>query len=64
MQIIFNSRRTMSSVRLLVDCFYNKTGIRSISREDLKEDLNKQGDIVVRVLDKPVEAPAEREYNG
>ena len=40
MPVIFNSRRTMSGVRLIVDCFYNKTGISSISREDLKgEDI-------------------------
>jgi len=54
----------MSGVRLLVDCFYNKTGIRCISRKDLKEDVNKHGDIAVRVLDKPAKAPAEREHNG
>jgi len=54
----------MSGVRLLVDCFYNKTGIRCISREDLKEDVNKHGDIAVRVLDKSAKAPAEREHNG
>jgi len=34
MPVIFHSRRTMSGVRLLVDCFNNKTGIRFISRKD------------------------------
>jgi hypothetical protein len=64
MPVIFISRGTMSGVRLLVDCFYNKTGIRCISREDLKEDVNKHGDIAVRVLDKLAKAPAEKEHNG
>jgi hypothetical protein len=64
MPVIFISRRTISGVRLLVDCFYNKTGIRCISREDLKEDINKHGDIAVRILDKLAKAPAERECNG
>jgi cytidylate kinase len=56
MPVIFISRGTMSGVHLLVDYFHSQTGIRCISREDLEENVNKHGEIAVRVLEKLAEA--------
>ena len=42
----------MSGVHLLVDYLHSQTGIRCISREDLEKDVNKHGEIAVRVLEK------------
>lgn len=58
MPVIFLSRGTMSGVHLLVDCLHNKTGIRCISREDLEKDVNKHGEIAIRVLEKLAKAPS------
>jgi cytidylate kinase len=52
MPVIFISRGTMSGVHLLVDYLHNQTGIRCISREDLENDVNKHGEIAVKVLEK------------
>ena len=46
----------MSGVHLLVDYLHSQTGIRCISREDLENDVNKHGEIAVRVLEKLAEA--------
>ena len=56
MPVIFISRGTMSGVHLLVDYLHSQTGIRCISREDLENDVNKHGEIAVRVLEKLAEA--------
>ena len=56
MPVIFISRGTMSGVHLLVDYLHNQTGIRCISREDLEKDVNKHGEIAVRVLKKLAKA--------
>jgi len=52
MPVIFISRGTMSGVHLFLDYFHSRTGIRCISREDLENDVNKHGEIAVRVLEK------------
>jgi len=52
MPVIFISRGTMSGVHLLVDYLHSQTGIRCISRENLEENVNKHGEIAVRVLEK------------
>jgi cytidylate kinase len=52
MPVIFISRGTMSGVHLLLDYLHSRTGIRCISREDLEKDVNKHGEIAVRVLEK------------
>ena len=52
MPVIFISRGTMSGVHLFLDYLHSRTGIRCISREDLENDVNKHGEIAVRVLEK------------
>jgi len=52
MPVIFISRGTMSGVHLILDYFHSRTRIRCISREDLENDVNKHGEIAVRVLEK------------
>ena len=52
MPVIFISRGTMSGVHLFLDYFHSRTGIRCISREDLENDVNKHGEIAVKVLEK------------
>jgi len=52
MPVIFISRGTMSGVHMVLDYFHSRTGIRCISREDLENDVNKHGEIAVRVLEK------------
>ena len=52
MPVIFISRGTMSGVHLFLDYFHSRTGIRCISREDLENDVNRHGEIAVRVLEK------------
>jgi cytidylate kinase len=52
MPVIFISRGTMSGVHLLVECLHSKTGVRCISHEDLEKNVNKHGEIAVRVVEK------------
>ena len=52
MPVIFISRGTMSGVRLLVDCFHERTGLRCICREDLEKVVNRHGELATRVLEK------------
>ena len=52
MPVIFISRGTMSGVHLFLDYLHSRTGIRCSSREDLENDVNKHGEIAVRVLEK------------
>ena len=52
MAVIFVSRGTMSGVHLLMDCVYERTGIRRISREDLEEVVNRHGDLAKRILER------------
>jgi hypothetical protein len=50
--VIFVSRGTMSGVHLLMDCLYERTGIRRISREDLEEVVNRHGELAKRILER------------
>jgi len=52
MPVIFVSRGTMSGVHLLMDCLYERTGIRRISREDLEEVVNRHGELAKRILER------------
>jgi hypothetical protein len=52
MAVIFVSRGTMSGVHLLMDCLYERTGIRRISREDLEERVNRHGAVAKRILER------------
>jgi hypothetical protein len=52
MAVIFVSRGTMSGVYLLMDCLYERTGIRRISREDLEEVVNRHGELPKRILER------------
>ena len=56
MPVIFISRGTMSGVHLLVECLHSKTGVRCISHEDLEKNVNKHGEIAVRVVEKLAKA--------
>jgi hypothetical protein len=42
----------MSGVHLLMDCLYERTGIRRISREDLEEVVNRHGELAKRILER------------
>jgi hypothetical protein len=42
----------MSGVHLLMDCLYERTGIRRISREDLQEVVNRHGELAKRILER------------
>ncbi len=52
MAIIFVSRGTMSGVHFLLDCLYERTGIRRISHEDLEEVVNRHGEVAKRILER------------
>jgi hypothetical protein len=52
MAVIFVSRGTMSGVHLLMECLYERTGIRRISREDLEEVVNRHGEVAKRILER------------
>ena len=52
MAVIFVSRGTMSGVHLLMDCLYERTRIRRISREDLEEVVNRHGELAKRILER------------
>ncbi len=52
MPVIFVSRGTMSGVHLLMDCFFERTGIPRISREDLEEVVNRHGELAKRILER------------
>ena len=58
MAVIFISRGTMSGVRLLVDCLFERTGIRCTSHEDLQEVVNRHGDLAKRILERLENATA------
>lgn len=59
MPVIFISRGTMSGVRLVLDLLYERTGIYSISREDLEKKVNQYGEIATKVLEKLPEAVSD-----
>ena len=61
MPVIFVSRGTMSGVHLLMDCLYERTGIRRISREDLQDVVNRHGDLPKRILGKLAKATSAYE---
>jgi len=42
----------MSGVHLLVDCLFERTGIRCISHEDLQEVVNRHGELAKRILER------------
>jgi Cytidylate kinase-like family len=52
MAVIFVSRGTMSGVHLLMDCLYERTRVRRISREDLQEVVNRHGELPKRILER------------
>jgi hypothetical protein len=52
MPVIFVSRGTMSGVHLLMDCLYERTGIRHISRENLEEEVNRHGELAKRIVER------------
>jgi cytidylate kinase len=52
MPVIFISRGTISGAHMLVDSIREKTGIRSISHEDLVKTVNQYGEIASRILEK------------
>jgi hypothetical protein len=52
MAVIFISRGTMSGVHLLIDCLYERSRTRCISREDLEEVVNRHGELPKRMLER------------
>ncbi len=61
MPVIFISRGTMSGVSLVVKLLHERAGIKCVSWEDLREKVNRHGDIATKILQKLPQAVSDYE---